>query len=191
MENWIAEYGLVALAFFLFIDDLGFPFPTTTILFSSAIFAHTNPEIDFLPLVLIALFLPPISNGILFFAGQRGLRNWLHQHGHRFFLTSTRLIRAEKFFEKYGEKTVFFGSMWTTIRPLCSVIAGSLGMKFAKFAIFHFAGVVIWVAAVLGTGFFWGREIWEILREFWWILAVGILVGLVWRLIFRIFSGRK
>jgi membrane-associated protein len=188
MESLITEYGVLALAFFLFIDDLGVPFPTSTILFSSAVLARTNPEISLWSLVMIALIIPPISNGILFLASRRGLRHWLGDNGHRVFLTKKRLRKAEKFFDKYGDRTVFIAAMITSIRPVSSVIAGSLGMNYTKFFAYHLAGVVVWATGIFSIGYFLGDQIWYFLQQHW--LGLLGLVALLFIIKFIIWTKK-
>ena len=166
MENFVLDYGIFALAICLFLDDLSFPFPTATVLFSTAVFARTNPNISLFPIILIALFIPPIANGIMFYFGKHGARKFLDKHGHRFLLPEQRIKKAENILKKYGDKTIFFVAMLPSVRPVCSMIAGSLNMKTWKFIIFHFAGIIIWNIIIFGSGYFFGIKIWNIIKEF-------------------------
>ncbi len=175
MEELVIQYGLYAIAFFLIIDDLGIPFPTSTIVFSSAVLAGSNPEIDVKPIIIMAILLPPIGNNILFYWGKHGARTWLETHGHKFFLPNKRLQKAEVFFGKYGEKTIFLGSMITTIRPVLSLIAGSSNMHSVKFSFYNFLGICIWACGIVGSGYFLGESIWKMVKEHWEI-TLGIVL---------------
>lgn len=179
MEGFILQYGVFALALILFIDDAGIPFlPASTIVFSSAILASQSPEIDILSILLITIIIPPLGNGILFYFGKHGARHWLKTHGHKIFLPNKRIKQAERFFQKYGDKTVFIAAMMTSVRAVSSVIAGSLDMHPVKFFTYHFLGVLVWACSVVGVGYFWGDEIWYILQTHWKIIfpLVGILL---------------
>ena len=176
MEHFIENYGIFALAFCLLIDDMGVPFPTTTVIFSSAVLARTIPEISVFSLLFLAIFIPPVGNYILFYWGKHGARTWLNTHGHKFFLPNKRLKKADRFFKKYGEKTIFVGAMITSLRPVLSIIAGSSKMNPAKFAFYHFMGVIIWASVVIGTGYFWGEEIVWIMKNNFKIVIVIILL---------------
>ncbi len=186
MENFIIDYGLLALALCLFIDDLGIPFPTSTVIFSSAVLARTTPEIPLFWLYLITISIPPVGNTILFWWGSHGARKWLNTHGHKLFLTNSRLRKGEQFFEKYGEKTIFFGAMITSLRPVLSIIAGSVRMHPAKFVVFHFFGIIIWASTIIGTGYFFGQEIWEVVKNNWQFVIVIILIIITMRLQLKI-----
>ena len=186
MEDFLLEHGIWILAPILFVDDLGWPFfPAATLLFSAVVLARTTGEVSILHLFLIAATLAPMANAILFFLGKKQARGWILVHGHRFFLTKKRVEKAEKIFEKYGEKTVFLGSMMTTIRPACSFIAGGLGMKTSKFFAYHFAGLLVYLFLVFTTGYFLGPSIFGGFENFFsFLLAALIFLGvlriLVW-----------
>ncbi len=176
MEGFIINYGILAVALLLFIDDLGIPLPGTTIIFSSAILASQSPEINIWSLFFVALFIPPLGNMILFYFSRHGLRDWLETHGHKIFLPKKRLNKAQTIFDKYGEITVFFAAMITSVRSVSSVIAGGLKMNSFKFMIYHFLGVLVWASVIVGTGYFFGNHIWEILRTKWEIIILFILI---------------
>lgn len=164
MQEFVVQYGVFALAVLLFIDDFGIPLPASTLIFSTAVLARTNTEMSVLLLFLVAVLIPPISNGTLFFLGKRGARNWLHRHGHRIYLTEKRMHKAESFFRKYGDKAVFIVAMLTSIRPVTSIIAGSMDMNPRRFFAFHMSGIICWASFLIGSGYLLGEHIWKIVR---------------------------
>lgn len=165
MSDFILNYGIFAIAGLLFIDDLGIPLPGSTIIFTAAVLARTNEQICLFKIIIIALLIPPIANSILFFWGKKGARKWLKSHGYKIFLPKERLKKAEIFFGKYGEKTVFFTAMIPSVRAVTSVIAGSLKMNPLKFLFFHFTGILIWATIFIGSGYFLGESIWAFLKK--------------------------
>lgn len=191
MEDFIAEYGIWALAGILFIDDLGVPLPGTTLIFSAAVLASQGfPGIQLYQLILIAFLIPPISNGIIFFLGRHGARNWLKTHGHKFFLPEKQLQKAETFFQKYGEKTVFIAGMMSGLRAVGSLTAGSLGMKPYKFILYHFLGLSVWATIIVGGGYFFGEEIFQTVKTYWQPILL-IIVILILGKIFYNFCNTK
>lgn len=170
MENFILDYGIFAVSFLLFIDDLGIPLPGTTIIFSSAVLASQTNDIPICQIFLVALIIPPISNGLLYYFGRHGLRKWLSTNGHKIFLPEKRIKKAEKTFKKHGEKAVFFAAMVTSVRAVSSVIAGSMKMNPLKFMFYHFLGVFLWATCVVGTGYFFGDTVWQIIQNQWKII---------------------
>jgi membrane protein DedA with SNARE-associated domain len=189
---FFSEYGIWALAGILFLDDLGLPLPGTTLLFAAAVLASQDfPGISLYPLLAIALFIPPICNGIIFFLGRHGTRGWLKTHGHKFFLPEKKLQKAERFFEKYGEKTVFFVGLVLGLRAVTSLTAGSLGMKPQKFFLYHFLGLLIWVSITIGGGYLFGEEIFKTVKHYWEFLLIGVGVFIIGKIIWSRFIEKK
>ena len=168
METFFNEYGVWAIGFFLLGDDLGLPFfPPGIMIVAYSALAKTNPEFELWPIIIMIMTIPPLANYILFFAGRHGLRKYLDTHGHKFYLPEHRIKQAERIMEKYGEKTIFFAACWSTIRPFCSLVAGSLKMNPLRFAIYHFLGVCVWGSFMIASGYYFGSEVWAFVKENW------------------------
>ena len=68
-------------------------------------------------------------------------------------------------FEKKGEKAVFFGRCIPIIRSLISIPAGMAGMKAGRFTVYTLAGSLIWDTMLVLLGAMAG-ESWEIIVEY-------------------------
>ena len=68
-------------------------------------------------------------------------------------------------FEKKGEKAVFFGRCIPIIRSLISIPAGMAGMKAGRFTVYTLAGSLIWDTMLVLIGAMAG-ESWEIIMEY-------------------------
>jgi len=74
-------------------------------------------------------------------------------------ISEKKLERVEIWFEKYGDKAVFLGRMIPVMREMISVPAGLLEMKFPKFILYTFAGSLIWSAATILAGYYFGESL--------------------------------
>lgn len=74
-----------------------------------------------------------------------------------------RLDKADKWFEKYGDKSVIIGRMIPGIRELVSIPAGIFHMGVMKFLIFTFIGSCIWSIALTAIGYYLGVASLEII----------------------------
>ena len=72
-------------------------------------------------------------------------------------ISEQRLAKIEKWFEKHGEKAVFFGRMAPVLREMISIPAGLFGMKPLKFAIYTFCGSCVWSVALTLVGYYFGQ----------------------------------
>jgi len=74
-------------------------------------------------------------------------------------ISEKKLERVETWFEKYGDKAVFLGRMIPVMREMISVPAGLLEMKFPKFILYTFAGSLVWAAATILAGYYFGESL--------------------------------
>ena len=68
-------------------------------------------------------------------------------------------------FEKKGEKAVFFGRCIPIVRSLISIPAGMAGMKAGRFTVYTLTGSLIWDTLLVLLGRVAG-ESWEIIMEY-------------------------
>ncbi len=74
-------------------------------------------------------------------------------------ISEKKLERVEIWFEKYGDKAVFFGRMIPVMREMISVPAGLLEMKFPKFILYTFAGSLVWSTGTILAGYYFGESL--------------------------------
>lgn len=72
-------------------------------------------------------------------------------------ITEAKLERVEAWFEKHGDKAVFFGRMVPVMREMISIPAGLFRMKVLKFVLYTFAGSCIWTAGTILAGYYFGH----------------------------------
>jgi membrane-associated protein len=70
-------------------------------------------------------------------------------------LNKEYLLRAERFYERYGGKTIIFARFIPIIRTFAPFVAGIGKMSYSRFALFNVVGGIIWtVGFVLAGRFF-------------------------------------
>jgi len=83
-------------------------------------------------------------------------RNGLHRYLKYAKIKESRLEKADKWFEKYGDKSVLLGRLIPGIRELVSIPAGILNMKPTKFLLFTFVGSCAWSTLLTAAGYYFG-----------------------------------
>ncbi len=71
-------------------------------------------------------------------------------------IKESALTKADKWFEKYGDKSVIIGRLIPGIRELVSIPAGIFRMKPTKFLVFTFIGSCAWSIALTIIGYYLG-----------------------------------
>jgi membrane protein DedA with SNARE-associated domain len=69
----------------------------------------------------------------------------LEKHGRKLHIKPSHLAWADRWFENYGDATVFFARMLPIIRTFISLPAGVARMPFWRFTLFTTLGCVPWI----------------------------------------------
>lgn len=155
----IRAVGVLGVATIIFAESgllLGFFFPGDTLLFSAGFLATKDVfgvSIHVLVFYLIIAAILGEATGYLF--GQRV--------GHRIFRRKDsvlfhpdNLVKAEKFYEKYGPITILLARFVPVVRTFVPIVAGAAKMNRRIFTIYNIIGAILWVALATYIGYFAG-----------------------------------
>jgi membrane protein DedA with SNARE-associated domain len=92
--------------------------------------------------------------------GRYGGRPYLERHGRWLHVTPEKLDKAEVWFERYGDATVFVSRMLPVVRSFVSIPAGIGEMPLGRYTVFTFAGTIPWCFGLAGVGLALGSQ-WE------------------------------
>ena len=157
LQNILSVIGYPAVILFIMIESSGIPFPGETMLLLASFFAATSHQLAIPIVIACAAVGAIIGDNLGYLAGRTGGRALVVRYGKYIFLKPHHLDYAEKFFEKHGDKTVFFGRFVAILRAWSAFLAGINHMPWRKFLIYNAAGGIVW-AIVYGTlGYVAGR----------------------------------
>ncbi len=119
---------------------------------------------------------------------------YLGTKGTNFFRAENKLLkvshleRAQRFFERYGGKSIFLGRFIGPIRPIVPFVAGLSSMKIQTFIFWNVASGFAWAIFHLFLGYFFGGafkaiEAWST-RAGFFVLGFLLVTGVVW-LVFK------
>ena len=89
------------------------------------------------------------------------------------------LLRTQRFYEKYGVKTIVLARFVPIVRTFAPTVAGVGRMRYRTFLVFNVLGGIGWVLSMTLSGYFLGRAIPDIERYLHWIIGVVILVSVL------------
>jgi membrane-associated protein len=73
------------------------------------------------------------------------------------FFNPEHLRKTHDFYERYGGKTIIIARFVPIIRTFAPFVAGIGAMSYARFLAYNVAGGVLWVAACVFAGYFFGN----------------------------------
>src|SRR5690606_37647619 len=85
-----------------------------------------------------------LGSVIAYAVGYYGGRPFILKYGKYFFISKHDFERAEKFFQRRGEITIFLSRIMPIVRTFISLPAGIARMNFAKFSLYTLLGSFPW-----------------------------------------------
>jgi membrane protein DedA with SNARE-associated domain len=142
-----AHLGYPVLGVLVFGESAGLPLPGETALLTAGGLAAAGHLT--LPLVVLVAASAAIAGDTVgYWLGRRGGRAFLLRDG---FLAAHRrqaVVRADRFFERYGMATVFCGRWVPGLRVVAALMAGATRMPWKRFAVANALGAFAWAGTV-------------------------------------------
>jgi len=187
LRHAVVHYGYWAVATALLLENAGLPVPGETILLLASFLAYSEHDLQLPWIIVIATIAATLGDNLGFALGYYGGRPLLTRYQSLFRIQDKTVMRGEALFAQYGAATVFFARFVFGMRIIAGPMAGTLRMPWRKFLAFNFLGAAVWVTAVSGVGYLFGRH-WErlerVVKRFDMGLAVLVLLAAVfwwWR----------
>ena len=178
LQALIAQYGawIYAILFAVIFCETGLvvtPFlPGDSLLFVAGALAATgNPYVHDLFLALAAAsFLGDNTNyWIGHYLGPR-----LFRHKNSRVLNPAHLERTQRFYDRYGAKTVFMARFVPIVRTFAPFVAGMGKMRYPRFLFFSFSGSIAWTGSLIYAGYSFGNV--PMVRENLSLVIIAIVV---------------
>jgi membrane protein DedA with SNARE-associated domain len=181
MTGFLEDYGLLILFLIIALQASGVPGPPgkTAVVVAAILAARGRFELwHVLAVAAVAGIVGGYAGYLSGRTGGRRLleRRWLERRFRRPFAT------AEMFFDRHGEKAVFLARFFPGLKVVAALAAGSFGMRWWPFALWHALGS-IGFALVFGlTAYFAGEGAIELIERYGLAAAVvlAMAAGLVW-----------
>jgi membrane protein DedA with SNARE-associated domain len=182
INDAILTYGYWVVFAAIAIESLGIPFPGETALLAGAIYAATTHHLSITLVIVAASAGAIMGDNIGFTIGHFG------GHAVLLWLTRTRLARmvhfdeskigyAQRYFAKYGDKTVFIGRFFSLLRTWVAFLAGTNRMRWTSFLFWNATGGIAWATAYGVLGYALGHNLPLLGRVLSILGAFGVALG--------------
>ena len=177
LEPLLNNYGYLAVAGLVFVEDFGVPVPGETILIAAAVYAGAG-RLNIAAVFALALLAAVLGDNLGYLIGRRLGRAAVLRYGRYVLLTPQRLDKAEGFFTRHGGKVVTIARFVSGLRQANGIVAGLTRMPWLRFVAFNVLGAALWVGAWCAAGYLAGSQIQSVYDTAtrFGLYAVGVVV---------------
>ena len=164
------------------------PIPSEAILPFGGYLSYTG-RLNLVWMILIGTLGGTVGSIGAYYLGKYGGRPLVEKYADKLKLSKSHIEKSDEYFNKYGEKIVFYSRLLPIIRTFISLPAGISKMDFKKFTIYTFLGSLIW-SVVLGYAGYKMGENWVAMRPWFHIADIGLVVCFVVFVIYKLVGRR-
>jgi membrane protein DedA with SNARE-associated domain len=183
----IDKLGLPGIFVLMLAESACIPIPSeATMLFAG--FNVSNGEYSLIVVVAVGVAANVVGSWIAYAVGYYGRIDVLEKHGPKLHIKPSHLAWADRWFERYGDATVFFSRMLPIIRTFISLPAGVAKMPFWRFTLLTTLGCIPWVFLLTFIGKQAGDnwEKWKSnLHYVDYAVVAAIVLGVLWLVVRR------
>ncbi len=185
--DYFGAYGIFAVFFLMTLESACIPIPSEVImLYAGAMVAHGNMTL--LEVTAAGALGNLAGSWLAYWAGAYGGRPLLEKYGRYILVTKKKLDMADRWWQRYGDVTVFFSRMLPIIRTFISLPAGISRMRFGRFTLYTLLGSIPWSLMLAWLGVKFAENYEEVIRPKLSIITYSVAallavaaVYLVWR----------
>ncbi|MFZ0565481.1 MAG: DedA family protein [Chlamydiales bacterium] len=175
--HFFSQYGLLILYLWLLVGIFIVPVPEEIVMLTVGILISRG---DFSILALFVACAGSLSGvTVSYFLGRYLGRLLIVKYGRWVGVSEKRLTQGEALFKHYGRWSLPIGYFLPGTRHLVSVIAGTTHFGWKRFALYAYPAGVLWVALLVGLGYFAGNywlKIFHLFGKYFYYFIVLVCV---------------
>ncbi|MEK7583525.1 MAG: VTT domain-containing protein [Patescibacteria group bacterium] len=180
LTQLIQTMGYVGVFGFVFAESglfIGFFLPGDSLLFTAG-FLASQGYLNIWILCIGAFFFAVIGDNVGYAFGKRvGVKlftkedSWLFNKAH--------LVKAQKFYEAHGRKTIILARFMPIVRTFAPIVAGMGNMNYRIFFLYNIIGGFLWAVGLSVLGYILGNAIPDIDRYLLPIIGGIIIISIL------------
>jgi membrane protein DedA with SNARE-associated domain len=202
VTSFLANYGVFAIFVLMAIDAVFPAFSELVMLYGGALASgalthelhvfgwHTTGFGAYVAVVLAGILGYQLGAVVGWWAGIRGGRRLLEEHGRWLHLSPERLERAERWFDRWEDWAVLLGRVTPVARSFISIPAGIFGVEFRRYNVLTLIGNGIWCAVLAGIGWAIGANYKKFDHDFRYV-EIAVVAGIVVLVAYLVLRRRR
>ncbi|GAB2581132.1 DedA family protein [Spirosoma areae] len=181
LDLWANEYGILlyAILFLIIFTETGLIvmplLPGDSLLFAAgALAARPTNELSVWVIIPLLIGAALLGDNVNYFVG-KFLGNRIKSRERILFFKREYISETEKFYAKYGGRTVIIARFIPIVRTIAPFVAGAGSMNYGTYIKFCILGAILWVTSISLLGYFFGN--FPIVQKNFELVVFGI-VGL-------------
>ncbi|AGZ53321.1 DedA family protein [Mycobacterium kansasii] len=171
------------------VESLGIPLPGEIVLVSAALMSsHHDLAVNPVGVGVAAVIGAVVGDSIGYSIGRRFGMPLFDRLGRRFprHFGPGHVALAERLFNRWGVRAVFFGRFIALLRILAGPLAGALKMHYPRFLAANVSGAICWAGGTTALVYYAGMAAERWMQRFSWVaLVVAIVVGIIAAILLR------
>jgi len=152
----LISHGLILLFALVALESTGVPLPGEAALITAAGLSERG-HYPIASVIAVAATAAILGDNLGYWIGRKGGRGLLKRWSLLDRFAKRVLPASEKFFDRHGAKTVFFGRFVAVLRITAAWLAGVGKMPWWRFFAFNAAGGIVWATSVSLIAYFFGK----------------------------------
>lgn len=187
----IKTAGLIGVLCIIFAESglfFGFFLPGDSLLFTAGFLASQN-YLDINILVWGSFICAILGDSVGYWFGNKVGPKIFNKEDSIFF-HKKHIERAQNFYNKYGNKTIFLARFVPVVRTFAPIVAGVGQMKYTNFITYNIIGGFVWSFGMIYSGYFLGKIIPGV-DKYILPLVLFIIVVSILPIIFEVLKSRR
>jgi len=186
--NWL--YAVLFLIIFCETGLVVMPFlPGDSLLFAvGALCAIDGSPLSLLVMIPLLIAAAVAGDAVNYWIGAKVGPQVFRSESSRW-LNKKHLDSAQKFYERYGSKTIILARFVPIVRTFAPFVAGVGRMHFGRFWLYNVVGGSVWVTLFLIAGYWVGN--WQVVKDNFIFVTIGIIAVSVIPIAWEWMKARK
>lgn len=178
----LAKLGYAGIVLLMAIESACIPLPSEIIMPFSGYLVHTG-AMNLWLVALMGAIGNVLGSLVAYYLGALGGRPLVEKYGKYVLISRHDLALADRWFERYGDITIFLGRLLPVIRTFIAFPGGVARMALDRFIFYTFVGSYIWSLGLATIGMKLGEH-WDRLSVYFHrfdaVIGALLVTGAAW-----------